>query len=84
MIFPKPKLKKWTPMKTMKTKSGIRHLREWFRALVNYQLNPRWISDPVAHRAARPAILGAESERERKANDEICARFTATAGRAKK
>ena len=69
---------------TQKNKSGIRQLREWFRALVNYQINPRWISDPIAHRASRPAILGAESPREKKLNDEWCARFAATAGRAEK
>jgi len=67
-------------MKTTTNKSGIKQLRQWFRALVKYQFNPRWISDPVAHRAARPAILGAESERERRMNDEWCARFTAKAG----
>ena len=61
----------------MKTtnKSNIRHLRQWFRTMVNFQLNPRWLTDPIAHRAARPKILGAETEREQKVNDAICARF---------
>lgn len=65
-------------MKTKhKNNSGIRHLRGWFRTLINFQLSPRWITDPVAHRKSRPGILGAESPKEKRINDEICARFTA-------
>jgi hypothetical protein len=72
-------------MKTKRqTKPGIHHLREWFRTLVNFQFDPRWITNPVAHRASRPKILGAETEREKRTNDLLCARFTANAGRAKK
>ena len=52
-------------MKTTTNKSGIKQLREWFKAFIRFQMSPRWISDPIAHRASRPVILGAESERER-------------------
>ena len=54
-------------------------MREWFRSLVGYQLNSRWITDPIGHRASRPKILGPESERERRTNDAWCAKFAAKA-----
>ena len=62
---------------TPKNKSGIRQLREWFRALVDFQFNAGWITNPVVHRASRPKILGAESEREKRSNDLLCARWLA-------
>ena len=64
-----------------KQHEGVKHLRKWFKTLTSYQFNERWISDPIFHRASRPKILGAETEREKRTNDLLCARF---AGREKK
>jgi hypothetical protein len=60
----------------MKTnKPDIRHLREWFKAMVAFQLSPEWISNPIRHRAARPKILGKETPREKLQNDIACLKW---------
>ena len=60
---------------TPKNKPGIRSLRQWFRAMVDYQFSPLWVTDPIRHRAARPKILGAETPREKLQNDIACLKW---------
>src|SRR5580658_2801648 len=60
---------------TTNNKSNIRELRQWFKTLLAYQLDPRWITDPTAQRNSRPAILGPEGQQEKLFNDQWCAKF---------
>ena len=62
---------------TATKKTNIQHLREWFRPLVKYQMNPLWNTDPLRHRANRPKILGDETDHEREINDKVCAQWLA-------
>jgi hypothetical protein len=62
-------------MKTTTKQQQVRRLQKILRTIIRYHFSPRWIWNPVAQRKARPKCLPPESERERKANDEICRRW---------
>ena len=44
-------------------------------AMAKFHFDPRWLKNPVAQRARRPKILGAESAREKSLSDKLCADY---------